>query len=1132
MSKLPKFRLNLVTVAVLSALVPCAMAAIANDAVEVKEAKDAKKWDVNHPPGKAHTVNIDTRTGTLMSVDVSPDGKHLVFDLLGDLYLLPIDGGEAKPLTHSIAWEMQARFSPDGKQLTYMSDAAGGDNIWLMNLDGSGAHALTKESYRLLNNPVWHPNGQYIAARKHFAGTRSLGSGEIWLYHKDGGNGVQLNEKPNWQKDLGEPAFSPDGRYLYYSHDVTPGSSFEYNQDSNGQIYSIFRRDLKEGKTIPFVRGPGGAVRPTPSQDGRYLAFVRRIRNQSSLFIKDLQSGVETPVWRALERDMQEGWAVHGVYPSFAWMPGDKEIVVWAQGKLWRLHLFENGKLAANAKASEIPFHVKHTREIRHALRFEHEVAPDQFDVKQLRWVNVAPKGDKVVYSALGYLYIRDLPNGEARRLTKQLSHFEYHPKFSPDGKQVVFTTWHDDKLGTVRVLDLVSGKETIVSDQAGKFKEPSFSPNGKMVAYSKAAGGFLTTPWHGLNTGVYLANSDGKGKARFITENGSKPQFSNDNDVLYVTRRQYPSEVEEISSLVQIPLGKGDEQVIVKSDTASDFVLSPDGKSLVFNDHFHAYLMPLPLSGKPLNIGKGGENLPQTKLDVNAGLYTHWSGDSRKVYFSLGDELFSRDVEQIRQENRTAAMAKKEAKAAKDSKPVVGYQPTETGQKIGLRVASDKPQAVLALSGAKIISMKGDEVIENGRIVIKDNRIIAIGKASQVAVPAGAQEIDVAGKTIIPGLVDVHWHGAMGEDGIIPQQSWVDYASLAFGVTTLHDPSNNTEQIFTHSEMQRAGKVVAPRIYSTGTILYGAKSSISAQVDSLDDALTHLKRQKAAGAISVKSYNQPRRDQRQQVVEAARLTNMMVVPEGGALFQHNMSMVVDGHTGVEHALPVANVYDDVKQLWSQTQVGYTPTMGVGYGGLDGEHYWYAYSEVWKHPLLSKYVPASVLIPRSVRRLIAPVEDYNVFNIAKAANELTKVGVKVNLGAHGQREGLAAHWEMWTAVKGGMTPMQAIRMGTINGAHYLGLQRDIGSLEVGKLADLVVIDGDVLQDISHSDKVSHVMLNGRLYESNSMNMIAPQRKARKPFFFEGKQAENMPVGYSDDGGEAGHGHGHGHGHGD
>ena len=356
--------------AIRAAVLAAIMASAASTAGAADDATaDKKKWDVNQPPGARTTVGIDTTTGTWMSVDVSPDGKQIVFDLLGDLYLLPIGGGEAKPLTHSMAWEMQARFSPDGKRLAYMSDAAGGDNIWVMNVDGSNAHEVSKEKFRLLNNPVWHPNGKFIAARKHYSGTRSLGSGEIWMFHAQGGAGVQVNEKPNWQKDLGEPAFSPDGRYMYYSQDTTDGTRFEYNKDSNGQIYQIFRRDLQDEKTIPYVSGPGGAVRPTPSPDGKYLAFVRRVRNQSTLFIKDLTTGKETPAYSGLERDMQEAWAIHGVYPAFSWMPGSKEIVLWAKGKIWRVDPFARS-------AKEIAFHVKDTRDIMPAVRYQHEVAP------------------------------------------------------------------------------------------------------------------------------------------------------------------------------------------------------------------------------------------------------------------------------------------------------------------------------------------------------------------------------------------------------------------------------------------------------------------------------------------------------------------------------------------------------------------------------------------------------------------------------------------------------------------------------------------------------------------------------------------------------------------------------------
>ncbi|MFN4115897.1 MAG: amidohydrolase family protein, partial [Inhella sp.] len=374
---------------------------------------------------------------------------------------------------------------------------------------------------------------------------------------------------------------------------------------------------------------------------------------------------------------------------------------------------------------------------------------------------------------------------------------------------------------------------------------------------------------------------------------------------------------------------------------------------------------------------------------------------------------------------------------------------------------------------------------------------------------PAGAHVIAAQGKTLIPGLIDAHWHGAMGETQFIPQQSWVNFASLALGVTTLHDPSNRTSDIFTQAEMQRAGLILAPRIFSTGTILYGAKSDFTAVVNHIDDALTHLKRMRAGGAVSVKSYNQPRRDQRQQIVEAARQTGMNVVPEGASLFQLNMSQVIDGHTTVEHALPLAQTYDDVRQLWAATQVGYTPTLNVGYGGLDGEHYWYAKTEVWKHPLLSRYVPKTVLQPRAVRRLTAPDEDFNILKVARNATELSRAGVLTSIGAHGQREGLGTHWEMWMFALGGMTPLEALRTATITPARVLGLDRELGSLEPGKLADLVVIDGDVLADIRHSDRIRWVMQNGRLFDAATMNQVGPgsRAKLRKPFFFEGAAAD-------------------------
>jgi imidazolonepropionase-like amidohydrolase len=347
-----------------------------------------------------------------------------------------------------------------------------------------------------------------------------------------------------------------------------------------------------------------------------------------------------------------------------------------------------------------------------------------------------------------------------------------------------------------------------------------------------------------------------------------------------------------------------------------------------------------------------------------------------------------------------------------------------------------------------------------------------------------------------------VHWHGSMGSDQIIPQQNWVLYAGLALGVTTVHDPSNDTAEIFASSELAKTGAIVGPRIFSTGTILYGAKAPYKAEINSLDDALAHLRRMKAVGAFSVKSYNQPRRDQRQQVIEAARQLGMLVVPEGGSLYQHNMTMVVDGHTGVEHSLPVANVYEDVKQLWSKTRVGYTPTLVVAYGGSSGEHYWYATTDVWADERLSKFVPRRILDARSRRRTIIPPEELNHIAVARAAKQLLDAGVKVQLGAHGQRESLGAHWEMWMFEQGGMTPMEALRAATIDGARYLGFDREIGSLETGKLADLIVLDANPLANLRNTRTVRYTVVNGRVFDADTMNEIGNHPRTRKPFFFQ------------------------------
>lgn len=1043
-------------------------------ATEPEKKEEEKKWDVMNPPGPAYDVDIDVTNGTWLSIDVSPDGKEIAFDLLGDLYTIPMSGGEAKAITSGVAWDMQPRYSPNGKWIAFTSDRSGGDNLWIMNRDGSDAKQVSKETFRLLNQPAWSPDSEYLVGRKHFTSERSLGAGEMWIYHRSGGDGLQLTKKRTDQKDSGEPVFSPDGKYLYFSDDATSGGIFEYSKDVNGQIYVIQRLDRETGDIERFVTGPGGSIRPTPSPDGKSLAFIRRVRYKSTLYVKDLETGRETPLFDGLDRDMQETWAVHGVYPSMAWTPDNKSIVFWAGGKIHRIDV-------ASKQVTNIPFHVKSTRRVQEAVRFPVEVAPKNFDVKMLRWVKTSPNGKQVAYQALGYIYLRDLPSGTPRRLTKQTDAFEFYPSWSRDGKSIVYVTWSDEKFGSVRVAPATGGEGRDVTSKSGHYIEPSFSPDGKKIVYRTTSDGYLRPNLYADESAIYVIPTSGGAPTR-VTKKGALPMFGATNDrIFFIT-----FEDEGKRALRSIDVDGSDERQHAISAFATEFAISPDGKWLAWIENFDAHVTPFIATGKSVEISPSMKSVPVATVTKDAGEYLHWSGDSQRLYWSLGPELFSRDL--------------KDAFAFMEGAPATLPKAPESGTQIGFSRPYDVPSGKLAFTNARVITMKGEEVIENGTVVVDGNRIVAVG--ANVTVPSDAKVIDAAGKTIMPGLIDVHWHGSMGSDQIIPQQSWVNYASLGFGVTTIHDPSNDNGEIFSASEMAKAGVITGPRIYSTGTILYGAKAPFKAEINSLDDALGHLRRMKAIGAFSVKSYNQPRRDQRQQVIEAARQTQMMVVPEGGSLFQHNMSMVVDGHTGIEHSIPVPRIYDDVLQLWGKTRTGYTPTLVVGYGGSFGENYWYQKTNVYDDPRLTKFVPRRILDARSRRRPMIPDDEFNHLNNARIAKELRDVGVTVHIGAHGQREGLAAHWELWMFAQGGMKPMEVLRAGTIDGARYLGMDKDIGSLEPGKLADLIVLDRNPLENIQNTHSVRYTIVNGRMFDAATMNELGNHPRTRKPLYFE------------------------------
>ncbi|WP_116364298.1 amidohydrolase family protein [Parahaliea mediterranea] len=1049
-------------------------------------------WDVNQPAYsvKPTRASLDVSEGTWMSLDVSPDGKQIVFDLMGDLYLLPMGGGEAKSLTSGHAWDMQPRFSPDGRFVAFTSDRAGGDNIWTLELATGQFHQVTFEDFRLMNNPSWSPDGRYIAARKHFTTSRSLGTGEVWLYRSDGGEGQSgqlVVERPSetFQKEQGEPMFSADGTGIYYTLNTTPGNTFIYHQDSNTELFQIRRVDLGTGDVTTVADGPGGAVRPTPSPDGKQLAFVKRVRAESRLFVKDLASGEERMVYANLDQDMQETWAVHGLYPNMDWTPDSSAVVFWAGGKLKKVQV--NG-----GEVSDIPFHVKDTRDIYPAPRFTVDVAPERFRTRMVRFAQPSPDGKAVVFESLGQLYLKR-GDGAPKALTSDSDGgFDYSPVWAPDGDDIYFLRWSDNNLSTVRRVSARGGKSRQLSEEKGQFTELAIDSKGETLAFRKRAGSDLLNPAWGVQSGIYLMDADG-GKARFVSQRGTDPHFGPEDDRLYVQERADSAtgrgSSTAVTKLLSMNRAGFDVRELAQAEFATAIRLSPTGRQLAFEDSHHMYVADFAPSPKPVVLDAGKPAFPSVKLSRTGGTYLYWNADGSALSWSVGPVL------------KTVAV--NDAFAA-------GFEPPQSGRDLSMEVQAAAPESRVALVNARVITMDGQRTVhERGTVLLEGNRIQAVGAAGDVSVPAGYEQVDLAGKTVIPGFVDIHAHGPYGSGDIVPQQNWNLLGHLALGVTTVHNPSSVASLVFAAAEYQQSGKILGPRIFSTAEIVYGAKSTYWSPVNSLDDALAHVRRLKAQGAISVKNYNQPRREQRQQVIEAARQEGLMSVAEGGSLYHLDMNLIGDGITGIEHNVPVMPMYDDVTQYWRQSQAGYTPTLVVTFGGLTSEDYYYQDTEVWKHPILSNFVPPAVLQPRSVRRPMAPEADYRDDDAAAAAKVLLDEGVMVNTGAHGQREGLGTHWEMWSFVRGGFSPMEALSAATINPATYMGMAADLGSLEAGKLADLVILNDNPLEDIRNTDHISHVMVNGRLYRATDLGEEVTGDATLQPFYWQGKPESEL-----------------------
>jgi Tol biopolymer transport system component len=1057
-----------------------------------------------------------------MSLDVSPDGQTIVFDLLGDLYTLPITGGKATRLTSGLPHDLGPRFSPDGKRIAFVSDRSGDDNVWILSLDLKDTIQLSKGINSSFLSPDWTPDGQYVVVSR---AAPLQGLEKIWMYSVHGGTGIRMVEGNPGTRMLG-PAMGKDDRYVWYA---VRNGSWQYNAILPQYQLEVYDRD--NGTRTQMTDQYGSAFRPALSPDGKWLAYGSRHDAETGLRLREIATGQERWLAYPIQRDDQESIANMDVLPGYSFMPDSKSIVISYGGEIWRVPV-------DGTAPTRIPMTVDAEVAIGPEVKFDYPISDSAtFNVKQIRDAVPSPDGRRVAFTALDRVYVADLPGGAPRRLTTQEAAGEYNPIWSPDGLSIAYVSF-DDRIGHIMKVKATGGTPVRLTRVSAFYQQLAWSPDGKRIVAMRASDRDLqeaVDPFIGNGLAaefVWIPAEGGEVTVIGPSDNRNRPHFGSDpnriytygfippaaegqqgtvalvstrwdgTDLKYHLRVQWrlpfeygAFEASRTSDLLS-PRDYSHEQPredAIPQASADLIMMAPTGDLAMAQVQNDVYVITVPRTGGPVPTvvvtKPDSAAMPVRKLTDIGGEFATWGADGRTVYWSIGNALVTYRLD--RAQAVEDSLHKMNADSA--TRQRAAYKPDE--HRFIVQAQRDIPRGTVVLRGARVITMHGRDVIENGDVVIRDNRIVSVGARGDV--PTGARVIDVTGKTIVPGFVDIHSH-MWPLWGFHWSRPWIYQANLAYGVTTTRDPQTATTDVLTYGDRVEAGQMPGPRVYSTGPGVFWTEG-----IRSLEHAHEVLRRYSDYyDTKTFKMYMTGNRRQREWLIMAARDLKLMPTTEGGLDYRLNITHAMDGYPGVEHTMPITPAFNDVVELFKASGTTNTPTLLVSYGAPWAENYWYTHYDTGGDAKLHYFTPEAELDAKIRRRNPGPGpggwfrdDEYAFKRHAVFTRDLVMAGGHAGIGGHGQLQGLGYHWEMWDVASGGLDNLSVLRVATILGAEAIGLSHDLGSLEPGKLADLVVLDANPLDNIRNTNTVHFVMKNGRMYEGNTLNEVWPRQQA-------------------------------------
>lgn len=1030
-------------------------------------AQEPEPWAVDAPREPAEPFRAELEEGTWISLDVSPDGTELVFDLLGHLYEMPIEGGRAWPITEGRSWNLFPRYAPDGRAIAFTSDRGGSNDLWVLDRDDGSL-----ENRSDMDWPVFQ--GTWSADGRALYGT-ALNERVRFPAYRFGPLGSRLELVA---ADERKPVtrFVEDARrgVLYFER-------FDRPVHEGGPSIRAF--DLDTGEVRDLVARPGGASAPALSRDGSRLAYVHRDDLETVLVVRDLDAGTERVVMRGLDRGRFDSTLFYGCYPNLSWHPDGRRVFLTTGGRIRSVDV-DTGEVAT------IPFRALVVRPLERTQRVAARVPDDTTRTRSHRFGLRTPRG--VVHEALGDLWLT--ADGRTTALEATAEH-ETSPVVDAARGVLYVACWSDAELGWVeaRSLDGTAPRRRLTTTPA-QYGSLALAP-------ALGEGALLALRGTGVVRGARLEEEtelelvvlrEGEPERVVRRVRWSDNRYAQRPPALLAgpareddARRgawiYFSEHVDDALTLKRVREDGADEQPLVTFPHATRAVPSPDLRWVAFREYHRSWVAPLELVGVPHRLSPADGEGVARRVDELDGDFLTWSDDGRTLGWTRGARFLEKDLEAIVGEN--------------------GGEARSTDLSVELPVAA--PGGRLALTGLRVLTMDGERrVLEGATVLIEGARIAAVGP--DVPVPADALVLDLAGRTAMPGMLDAHGHygSEVGALNVIEQRSWGLLANLVHGVTTMVDVYGTTQKDFWLEDLRRAGRTDGPRLVSVGDPIFVTKyrTKMHRPIESYEDALEHARFNADHGAPCLKDYSNHRRAARQQLLAACRELDLNLVAESFGDHAMALTQVADGFTGIEHTFGTTPLFADVVGMMAATDVGITPTLIVLYGGPPGEAWFQVRERVWDDPRLARFYRRDELL-RQRRPTFHWPDDFHHAAAAAEMKKLFDAGVLIQMGAHGQRMGLGAHWELELLVQGGFSPLDALQVATRNGYRHHGLDRDLGSIEPGKLADLVILSEDPREDVRRARSVELVLVNGVVYDGLDGARVHPDPAPAPAMYF-------------------------------